>query len=248
MEQDPEEEAGRLLDDLIGCADSHKAPPPPPVDANPLPAPVDGDDDVPTVSLERLRSGDVDVACPGCGRLFRRSQLAIHMRTRACAEHKAQLVTLVGSRGSVPAGRVKCPQCAHVSPNLKALRKHFASHHGETRFLCIHCDKSYGRSDALRKHQKTCGVEADRSLACVCKPTSLYKTLYNLQHHIKREAAKAAADGGDGVLHARVTAPPGGGCRAAGVDPAAHHATYIMPSGMEPPEVEEDVLGEGARM
>ena len=256
MEQDPEEEAGRLLDDLIGHAVAYTAQPPL-ADASLLPEPVDGDDDAPRVPLERLRSEAADVACPGCGQLFRRSQLAVHMRTRACAQHKAQLATLVGSRESVPAGRVKCPQCEHVSPNLKALRKHFASHHGETRHLCIHCGKSYGRSDALSKHQKTCGVEADTTLACVCKPTSLYKTLYNLQYHLKREAAKAAAEGGGGVLHARVSAPPGAMGTAApaaayapGGHLAVHHAAraYTSPSGMEGPPDEEDDLGEGARM
>ena len=247
MEQGPEDEAA-CAELLLGADDSQ--------------LPVGADTDVPRVSLERLRSEDADVACPGCGKLLRRSQLAIHMRARACAQHKAQLGTLVSSRGpSAPAGRVKCPQCEHVSPNLKALRKHFASHHGETRHLCTHCGTTYGRSDALNKHQKTCGVEADPTLACVCKPAVLYKTLYNLQLHIKRESAKGAGEGGGpGIVHARVSGPMAGvGGRApraaagGAVKPDLHHVYKPrgdVPSGMEgPPEEEEkEELGEAARM
>jgi len=105
------------------------------------------------IDLARLQSPEGISACPGCGKEMRRSQLAIHMRKKDCQSFSKQLPSI-----PFPApvlGRVKCPSCEHVSPNLKALRKHYASLHGEKK-SCAKCSKQYGRSDALRKHERTC--------------------------------------------------------------------------------------------
>ena len=108
------------------------------------------------ITLERLRGTGGGSACPGCGKMMRRSQLKIHMRNKTCEAFAHQLGDLPAS---AKLGRVQCPGdgCSHVSPNLKALRKHYASKHGE-KVSCAKCGKSYGRSDALRKHERSCGA------------------------------------------------------------------------------------------
>ena len=124
------------------------------------------------ISLERLKFTEGTVPCPGCNKELRRSQLAIHMRKKNCEAFMGQLKDLVPSVMPPPVvGRVKCPQpsCVHISPNLKALRKHFASKHAP-KMTCSKCNlKEYGRSDALRKHERTCGASfpALHSSGCV---------------------------------------------------------------------------------
>lgn len=108
------------------------------------------------IDLGRLHSAEGLTPCPGCGKSMRKSQLAIHMRNKKCEEYADRLEEALPSVAPI-LGRVKCPMCAHVSPNLKALRKHYASQHGEKK-QCSKCKKEYGRSDALRKHEKTCGA------------------------------------------------------------------------------------------
>jgi|APGre2960657444_1045066.scaffolds.fasta_scaffold03805_4 hypothetical protein len=107
------------------------------------------------IDLARLQSPEGISACPGCGKEMRRSQLAIHMRKKDCESFSNQLPSIPFLAPVL--GRVKCPSCEHVSPNLKALRKHYASLHGEKK-SCAKCSKQYGRSDALRKHERTCGA------------------------------------------------------------------------------------------
>jgi hypothetical protein len=108
------------------------------------------------IDLGRLHSAEGQTPCPGCGKTMRKSQLAIHMRNKKCEEFADRLPEALPSVAPIT-GRVKCPVCVHVSPNLKALRKHFASQHGEKK-QCSKCKKEYGRSDALRKHERQCGA------------------------------------------------------------------------------------------
>jgi hypothetical protein len=108
------------------------------------------------IDLERLRSVEGQMACPGCGKAMRKSQLMIHMRNKKCEEFIGRVDEAQPSLPPIT-GKVKCPSCPHVSPNLKALRKHYASQHGDKR-ACAKCGKEYGRSDALRKHEKQCGA------------------------------------------------------------------------------------------
>jgi hypothetical protein len=115
------------------------------------------------IDLERLRSVEGQTACPGCGKAMRKSQLMIHMRNKKCEEFVTRLDEALPSLPPIT-GRVKCPSCVHVSPNLKALRKHFASQHGDKR-ACGKCGKEYGRSDALRKHERLCGAWRARGAA-----------------------------------------------------------------------------------
>ena len=115
-----------------------------------------GDGDATVIDLDRLRSVEGATACPGCQKPMRKSQLLIHMRNKKCEEFLSRLEDAQPSQAPI-VGRVKCPSCPHVSPNLKALRKHYASQHG-VKQKCSKCDKEYGRSDALRKHEKLCGA------------------------------------------------------------------------------------------
>jgi len=75
-----------------------------------------------------------------------------------------------------------------VCPNLKALRKHFQAVHSETRHSCAVCGKSFGRTDLLSRHRKTCGI--DKQFACVCAPLKPFKTVHNLKRHIAQAVDK----------------------------------------------------------
>jgi len=139
------------------------------------------------ITLERLKATEGLVACPGCGKEMRRTQMAIHMRNKKCESFLAEMKNM--SPPPPPLlGRIKCPatDCQHVSPNMKALRKHYASKHS-VKIVCSKCNiKKYGRSDALRKHERTCGTSRRRR-----RPAQLGQTRRRALP--RRLAASAAA-------------------------------------------------------
>jgi hypothetical protein len=162
--------------------------------------------------------------CPaGCGASFSRSRLAFHLRSKACA-HAATAAPLAAPPLAAGASLAcPAPECTHRSPNLKALRKHFSARHAQRSHTCPSCGASFGRSDMLSRHAKAC--QQPGRLACVCAPSAPFKTLFNLNRHIR---AHAAAHPGE--RHERCEAV-GDGAPAAG-----------RKEGEEEEEEEEEVL------
>jgi hypothetical protein len=148
-------------------------------------------------------AGEQLLACPGqCGHSFSASRLVFHLRGNLCKaaaggpEMAAQVAAAIAAAANaVPpaagSGPLQCPvaDCSHVSPNLKALRKHHAAVHGEHKHVCGRCQAKFGRSDLLSRHVKACGAGPSK-LACVCAPGTTYTTLFNLSRHIKARSAK----------------------------------------------------------
>ena len=99
--------------------------------------------------------------CPACGKALLPAQLPLHLKAAACRHLLPQLPQLLAAAAPPPRGvRLACPSpgCAHASPSLKALRKHFQSRHGARGAACATCGRTFGRPDTARKHERTCGA------------------------------------------------------------------------------------------
>jgi len=168
------------------------------------------------VPLAMATGGEQLLACPGgCGHTFSASRLVFHLRSFSCAaavggpSQAVQAAAAVASAaGAAPPGKgpLLCPGpgCKHASPNLKALRKHYAACHGTSKHVCARCKKSFGRSDLLSRHAKgKCSPGVAALLACVCSPGTLYTTPNNLNRHIRAKSATSAP----GERHERLRAP-----------------------------------------
>jgi hypothetical protein len=154
------------------------------------------------VPLAMVAGGELPVPCPGgCGLSFSSSRLVFHLRSHSCAASvggparaKQAAAVLAAAAQAVPpardAGPLLCPapDCAHASPTLKALRKHYAAVHGGAQHACSRCGARFGRSDMLSRHVKACAQPAQ--LACVCSPSSKFTTAFNLNRHIRARTAK----------------------------------------------------------
>ena len=146
------------------------------------------------VPLAVLKGGTTRVACPRCGTVLPQSRLRTHLASKRCGsglpprggekEEDGEVAEGVELVATGPTGSMLCPfpGCGKTSPNLKALRKHYSSKHGEQRHTCKNCAKTFGRSDLLSRHAKACGQP--RQWACVCKPERPFTTLFNLTRHI----------------------------------------------------------------
>jgi hypothetical protein len=145
------------------------------------------------VPLTVLKGATTRVACPRCGTVLPQSRLRTHQGSKRCLSglpprggekeedgEVAEGVVLAAG----PTGDLLCPfpDCGKTSPNLKALRKHYNSKHGEQKHTCKVCAKSFGRSDLLSRHAKVCGQP--RQWACVCKPEKPFTTLFNFMRHV----------------------------------------------------------------
>jgi hypothetical protein len=181
--------------------------------------------------------------CPaGCGASFSRSRLAFHLRSKACS-HAAAPAPAPPADAPAAGASLACPapDCAHRSPNLKALRKHFSARHAQRSHTCEVCGATFGRSDMLSRHAKAC--QQPGRLACVCMPNSPFKTLFNLNRHIR--AQLAAARHGERHERCEPVAGNGGGARggaaAAGVEEEEEEEDLVAAA----EEDDEDVVAAG---
>ena len=191
------------------------------------------------VPLAMVAGGEQLLACPGgCGHSYSASRMVFHLRSHGCAKSvggperaEAAAASLAAAAQAVPpaagAGPLLCPapECAHASPNLKALRKHYAAKHhgGAQQHACSRCGKRFGRSDMLSRHAQRCGRDAPPQLACACGAT--FSAAFNLSRHIRARKAKQPQE-----RHERLRAPGEGGDDA---QPAAS----AQPSGAGAPEL-----------
>ena len=189
-----------------------------------------------------LVAGEQAVRCPGCESSFSASRLAFHLRSHSCAaavggpaQAKGAAAKLAAAAQAVPpaagAGPLRCPapQCAHASPNLKALRKHYAAkHHSDTQQrACPRCGKRFGRSDMLSRHSARCGQDAPPQLACVCAPATKFTTAFNLSRHIRTRLAKNPME-----CHERLHLPGGDERGGAAPTPRAQPSNAGAPQPM----------------
>ena len=156
------------------------------------------------VPLAMVAGGEQLLACPGvCGHSYSASRMVFHLRSHGCAKSvggpaqaAAAAAALAAAAQAVPpadgAGPLLCPaaECAHASPNLKALRKHFAARHSgdAQQHACSRCGKRFGRSDMRSRHAQRCGQDAPPQLACVCG--AKFAAAFNLSRHIRARKAK----------------------------------------------------------
>ncbi|GMG98557.1 hypothetical protein Nepgr_000397 [Nepenthes gracilis] len=106
--------------------------------------------------------------CEICGKGFRRDQnLQLHRRGHNLPWKLKQRST------KEPMKRVYvCPEntCVHHHPSralgdLSGIKKHFCRKHGEKKWRCEKCDKSYAVQSDWKAHSKTCGT---REYKCDC--------------------------------------------------------------------------------
>lgn len=203
---------------------------------------AEGGGAVSAVPLAVLKGGTTRVACPRCGTVLPQSRLRTHQASKRCGSGLPPRVSTGKEGGEEEAveegvehkagsGSLLCPfpDCGKMSPNLKALRKHYSAKHGEQRHTCKVCAKTFGRSDLLSRHAKSCGQPAQ--WACVCKPDKCFTSLFNLTRHIAGRED-----------HYNVIAPGGGGGAAGGgtaAAPAAAGAAVEEGEGEAPGEEED---------
>ncbi|MQM07347.1 hypothetical protein Taro_040193 [Colocasia esculenta] len=164
-----------------------------------LPGTPDPDAEVVALSPRTLLSSST-FPCEVCGREFRRSQnLQIHRRG-----HNLPWNPGGGGAPKGPtepaAGRRRvyvCPEvtCAHHDPSralgdLTGIRKHYSRKHGERKWRCERCPRSYAVRTDWKAHARVCG---SRHYECVCG--SLFAGKDSFVAH--RTACAAMTEGAD---------------------------------------------------
>ena len=82
----------------------------------------------------------------------------ISLKTPKLAEDEdsgADSMQALTSNDSHPVPNLTCAYCQTVSPDVKALAKHFEDHQKEGLIICYFCQKSFGDKTSLKRHMRT---------------------------------------------------------------------------------------------
>ncbi|XP_044732965.1 zinc finger protein 660-like [Chrysoperla carnea] len=144
-----------------------------------------------------------NAACHVCGKSVSKKNLSSHMQIHKSERHKLTceicLKTFlhrqsledhvkIKHNNQIPKHNYLCNVCGIASRSPAALRRHTLSHTKEQAYACDHCDKTYRRQDALKKHVSRAHLD-ERKYVCTFCSKAFYENSI-LLNHVRRHTGE----------------------------------------------------------